>query len=453
MDAAAGEVEAREFGDRAGAGETVFPVGERAAVEGAFGRGEFLRPGGRVGLDRGVDFEAEAAGGALGEHGGAGFGAGLGSVGGGVDEGEEIRAAGGGADIDGGVGGEAARAELREFGLVVWGEEDVVVGEGEGFGGAGEGPGDRRKGRFGAAGEAGDGALGGLAEQAGIDGGEIGIGDDGVRGVAGLRRGDGGDAGVGGFDVGDALVEAEFGAGGFGEGLKDFREADHAAFDAPDAEGLGMGDQGEGCGRLERGGAAIGGVAGEELAEARIGEVFGEFVPEGGEGGDFAQARAGAGDQAKEAGLRDLHEGGVKKLEDFLGAGGEGGVAGGGAGAGELGDRFDVVGGVREKVQAGAVGPGMAGQDVKFFECEVGFEGGAGGGEDAVEDRAHGEDGGAGIDVAPVDVVLVEFAAGLRGGFEDRDVLAGMGEQEGGDEAGHTRADDGDSHEGSIESA
>jgi hypothetical protein len=28
-----------------------------------------------------------------------------------------------------------------------------------------------------------------------------------------------------------------------------------------------------------------------------------------------------------------------------------------------------------------------------------------------------------------------------------------MGEQEGGDEAGHTRADDGDSHEGSIESA
>ena len=58
----------------------------------------------------------------------------------------------------------------------------------------------------------------------------------------------------------------------------------HPALDVPDALRLHMRDEHQGGRRLEGRGAAIGGVAAEELTQARVAKILAERAPQGGEG-------------------------------------------------------------------------------------------------------------------------------------------------------------------------
>ena len=150
---------------------------------------------------------------------------------------------------------------------------------------------------------------------------------------------------VGGQNLAHFLIIADRGAEGCcGIGQRP-RQAVHATLDAPDAFAFDMRDQHQGRRRLERRGAAIGGIAPEQLAQPRIMEILRQRRPHRRERLDLRQlheaAKAVGADQAGHAGLRRTKERFFENIVDAPRVAAEGAVARGFGGSGEIADRLD----------------------------------------------------------------------------------------------------------------
>ncbi len=195
-----------------------------------------------------------------------------------------------------------------------------------------------------------------------------------------------------GKEEADALLGRERGHR-FGEPL-------HAARDAPDPLELDVGDQHQRRGREEGGRAAVGGVAAEELAQARVGEVAAELAPEGLEGLGAQQAAhaGGAHRQRERRGARGADEAVLERLEHLGGALAEGAKSRGRGGSRELADGLGAAIRIGEEIEALAGAPGVAREQLRPGHRHPLVEARAGPREQLVEHPLHGEDGGAGVD-------------------------------------------------------
>jgi hypothetical protein len=149
--------------------------------------------------------------------------------------------------------------------------------------------------RQGRPGEGGEGAVATLrarhgvprlrAEQPGRDRRRVGVDHHGVgRDELAGRERDAGGAAVLHADFRRFRAVAEDGAAALRERFHRAGQPVHPALDEPDTFLLDVGDQHQGRGREEGRGAAVCGVAAEELAQARVPEVLAQGAPERGEG-------------------------------------------------------------------------------------------------------------------------------------------------------------------------
>lgn len=180
------------------------------------------------------------------------------------------------------------------------------------------------------------------------------------------------------------------------------REPAQAALDGPDACLLDMGDEHQRGRRLERRGAAIGGVAPEELAQARIAKILAECRPKCREGLDAPEAAdprqadaLGEIDRARPVGA---DERAFQCPVDLRGAGAEAAIAVrlpcARKGADGVGRCIDI----GEQIEPFALVPGVTGEQRGRLQPDFRLEAGAGLGEELVEHPAHREDGRACLD-------------------------------------------------------
>ena len=209
-----------------------------------------------------------------------------------------------------------------------------------------------------------------------------------------------------------------------------------------------MGHQHEGGGRRIGRGAAIGRITGEELAQARITERGGQRVRQRGIGGQAHQlAQAREADPARE--LKQIGPGGVDEavLEgriDALRARSEVAIGLRVPRAGEGCDGFDALVEIGEEVEPRPIAPAMAGQGLRWLAGDMIVKGQAHICGQCVENPAHGEDRGAGIDGDAARHDLPHFAARRRSRFHDRDLEARSGQTQRGGQSAHARPNDHD---------
>ncbi|BDL40091.1 hypothetical protein MSPGM_26810 [Methylorubrum sp. GM97] len=270
-------------------------------------------------------------------------------------------------------------------------------------------------------------------EQAAAERRHVGVGDHRVGGDAlTADEFDPRDAAALGQDARHIRAGAQADAAAFGQIRDRAREPAQAALDGPDARLLHIGDQHQRGRRLERRGAAIGGVAPEELVQARIAEVLAERGPQGREGLDTPQTAdprepdtLGEIDGARPVGADERP---FQRAVDLGRAGAEPPIALRLARAGEGADRRRRGLDIREQVEPLVRVPGMAGQQGGRPQPHLRFEVGAGLGEQLLEHPAHGEDGGARLDRHPTHGERAHLAADSRCPLQDGDVVAGSGE-------------------------
>jgi hypothetical protein len=93
------------------------------------------------------------------------------------------------------------------------------------------------------------------------------------------------------------------------------------------------------------------------------------------------------------------------------------------------------------QVETLAAVPGVAGQRLQRLQVQVIAHAGAEAFEEGVEDPAHREHGGTGVEPAPGDLDLAQLAARPGGPLQDRHLAAGHGQFRRRDEATDPRAD------------
>ncbi len=288
-----------------------------------------------------------------------------------------------------------------------------------------------------------------VAEQAARQRADVGVQDDRVcrQSLAGRER-HAGDRVAREIDRRDVRRVAEADALARRQRGQRDRQRVHAAVDVPDAGALDMRHKHQRRRRLERRGAAIGGVAAKQLAQPRVLEMVAQRRPQDVEGADPPEVakteQAEGGDELIEARPLRADERRVEGLEHALRARGEGAVPLGFARAGESRDRRHRPLEVGEEIELFGLAPGMTGEDLRSPQRDMGVERGAGFGEDLVEHPAHGQDRGAGIDRHAVHQQLAHLAAGRRGALEHRHLRTARGEIEGGGQTADSGADDDD---------
>ena len=351
------------------------------------------------------------------------------------------------ADVDAGLHRQAAFTEyLPEFGSIVGGEEDIVPVHLEAAGLCRH-QGDEGGERAFVGLDAGDGAGCGGAEAAIGNRGNVAVGED-IAGRDLLPAGQlhAGSAAVSHQDFGHMRVVVEFGAEPGGQRRHLARHLVHAAIDEPDAARFEMGDQHKGGGGLEGIGASVGGVAAIELAQAGIAEIIAQRAPQRRERVDrehFVQVEGGIFQrEAQRAHRRAFHEAGFERAEDAGGLGLKAGPALGLGGAGELGDGIAAAGVIGPQIKRGAISPSMAGEAIGLHKGEMIVQPRAGIGEQPLEHRAVGEDGGAGIDGITADIDGAQLAAGVGHALDNGDGQAMRRQQHGGAETAHAGSDD-----------
>ena len=354
-----------------------------------------------------------------------------------------------GTEIDGRIRGQpAALQELGELASIVGREEDVVVDE-RVAGGAAERAPDHGRERA-AAGGGGVDRAGDLGpEQPAREGGDVGVHDHRI-GRKLLARGQSHATGAAALDqdLADLAIEPHDHPEPLRHPRQGAGERSEAALDQPDPVELGM-DHEHQRGRGEEGRtAAIGGVAGEELAQPRVAEPLAQDLPQRLERADARQpgeaAQPHPTQEARQAGCGRAQE---RPLEDRpdarrLEAEGTEGARFGGAREGR--DRRLAALRIGEEIEARAVRPPVPGEDLGAPRGELGLEPGAGVGQQLVEEGAQGEHGRAGRDRATVDQELAHLAARGRGALEQGHGTAADGELDRGGEPARPGADDED---------
>lgn len=96
------------------------------------------------------------------------------------------------------------------------------------------------------------------------------------------------------------------------------------------------------------------------------------------------------------------------------------------------------------QIEARAVAPGVAREDVGGHQIEFVVEAQARVPEQGFEHPAHGEDGGSGVDRRALHIERTHFSAGCGGALEHRDGVTEPCEIRGGGESAHAGADDDD---------
>lgn len=223
-------------------------------------------------------------------------------------------------------------------------------------------------------------------------------------------------------------------------------ESMHAVSDAPYAVHFHMGDQHQRRRRGKGRRSAVGGVAPEKLSQSRIAEVFAKLVPHCCEGRDTQKI----GQPAKSCVAHEMR--GARPLRENEGIA-QGFVDASGPRTEttkvlrfrmtrESGDCIDAAFGVREQVEAFAVAPCMACENLRALKAHAIVETRARLIEDFVENPAHGENGRTGVELSPARLNLPELAAGRGGALDHGHVVAARGKQDGGDEPADSSPDD-----------
>ena len=139
-----------------------------------------------------------------------------------------------------------------------------------------------------------------------------------------------------------------------------------------------MGHQDQGGRRLEGRRAAVGRVAGEELAQPRVAEVPAQGAPHGVEGLHAPQRREAAesegADQARQARPGPAEKGVLQQREHLGRFGAEAPVVARLRRPGESGDGVLRAGLVGEEIERAAVLPGMARQGFRAMQVDVRLE-------------------------------------------------------------------------------
>ncbi len=199
------------------------------------------------------------------------------------------------ANIDGRRGRQtAAHEDVVEFGAVIAREKHIVTKEREARRPSAHGERRRRERRL-RAGPVARGALRLQAQQAGAQRSHIAVHYDGVRvDIFAIVERDARDAAGVDHQTLDVAPIDEPRAARLRQIGQRAGESVHAALDAPDAVHFDMRHEHQCRRRGEGRRSAIGGVAAEELAQARIAEIFSEFVPHRREGRDAQEVRQAA---------------------------------------------------------------------------------------------------------------------------------------------------------------
>ena len=333
--------------------------------------------------------------------------------------------------------------DIIELGPIGVREKDIMAQQGKARSLRLHGPGDGREGaRLG--GRHGDRAGDVGAKQARAERRKIAIHDDGVgRDTLAIGQLHPASAPALDKDARCAALIEEGCATALRHGGEPLGQPLHAALDQPDALALHMGHQHESGGRRIGRGAAIGGVAGEELAQARIGEGPRQGARQGRIGGEAHQlAPARQADPARQ--LQKVRPGSadVAVLErriDALRPRGEIPIGLRIPRAGECRDGGDAFVEIGEEIKPRAIAPAMAGERVGGPAGDVIVKGQAHILRQLIEDPAHGEDRGAGIDGGAARHDFAHLAARTRSRFHDRDLDALRGQTQRGGQSAHAR--------------
>ena len=179
-----------------------------------------------------------------------------------------------------------------------------------------------------------------------------------------------------------------------------------------------MGDQHQGCRRRERRRAAIGRVAAEHLAQARVAEMAAEFAPQRRERLDPQPFESVAADQRQRAGLHGPYEGLLDEPVDRLRLDVELVERPCLRGPGEIADRLFGACRIGEQIEPRATRPSVAGQCLHRLHRDVGGQILANCGEQLLEHPSHGEHGRPNVEGDAADQGRLEFAAGLAVALE-----------------------------------
>ena len=349
-----------------------------------------------------------------------------------------------GADIQRRAVRHAAAAEdVLELGIRRVREQDVVAIERKPAAGRGHRPGHRRQ-RAHAARQSRHRMAAGLAEMPARHRLCVGVADHvtGGQPLAALQR-NAGDATVADQDVGDRAVIADRDAVLLGQPRQRLCQPVHAALDQPHPGLLDVRHQHQRRRAELRRGAAIGGVAAIQLAQARVAEAVGQDPGKAPERTDSHQRRhSRARHQRRHRRALGAQEARLQGAEDLPGAEPERLVA---ACIGRTRETADRVGGTRrvgEQVQPCALVPGMAGQDLRRTQHQAPLETGAGIVEDLIEHVAQGEHGWTDVDPRCAELRLAQLAARSGRRFQQGDRETGTGEVERGHQAADTGSDD-----------
>jgi len=226
----------------------------------------------------------------------------------------------------------------------------------------------------------------------------------------------------------DVRAGAEDRAVAFGQSSQRAADLDHTAAHRPHTLRLHVRDQHQRRRGIKGRRSAVGGVAAEQLLQARVMKVLGERGPEVAE-----QAEAEEGLRAADAEVGH-HAGERRPLRTDIGPL-EGGIdlarlcaerqiaarlSRSGKGADGLGRAL----GVGEQIEPATAAPSVAGQHLHWLEAEFVLEPCTRVAEQALEHPAHGEDGGSGIDAVPARRDLSQLTAHHRGALKQRHVEA-----------------------------
>ncbi len=257
-----------------------------------------------------------------------------------------------------------------------------------------------------------------------------------------------GHARAAGDDLDHGSAGAEARARPLGEPGERLGEAVHAALHEVDALALDVRDHVERGRGEEGGGAAVGRVAPEELAQAGVAEEVAERLPQGAvavDGSERAEAELPAGGEGRaQAGPLRTQEGGLDGVVNAPDVGAEAQVTARLRGAGERGHGVGRAPRVGEEVEHAAVGEGVARQAIDGRDPHVVVEALAEGREDLLEDPAHGEHGRPRVERAAAGDHLPHLAAHAGRPLQHGHVEPAVGEEGRGDQAAHARADDHD---------
>ena len=356
------------------------------------------------------------------------------------------------ADIDRALARQAALTEhVVELAGVVVVEEDVVPRQREALAAGVDGPGHGRQRALCVDERRACNAARVVTEQAHRQGVAVAVEDHRVGGQAlAAAQHDAADVARCGGDAlrGGAVTQLDTARRGqVGQALRQTR---HAAIDRPDAVHLDVRDQHQRRRRGPRRGAAIGGVASEELAQTRVVKVAAERLPQRRKrteacerldttgpqiGRHLHQARpAGADVRAFQAAVDGL--GLVAEGDETLGLGRRRKARDGIGAVLHVGMQIEPI---------GMAAPGVTRQHRQRRQRHQRFKRAADLGQDFVEDPAHREHRRPGVDARAVDFDGAHLSAGRVAGFDQRHVEAACGEQQRRDQAADASANDDDS--------